>query len=93
MTSAVYALGAVFHVKSHSAQFEDARVVLRGAGHDFRQGHPAAASINQQAKDFECAESWRSAHHKSVVSHRDMFYAQPSFVWVGGRFTFPTFAC
>ncbi len=44
-------LGAIFDIEAPAAEFEDSRVVLRGARHDFRQGNPAAASINQQAKD------------------------------------------
>ncbi len=50
MTHAVYNLGAIFDAEVF-AKLKNPCVVLCGAGHDVRQGNPAAASVNQQAED------------------------------------------
>jgi len=51
VTNTANALSPIFDAETQATEFEDSGVVLRGASHDFRQGNPAAASINQQAKD------------------------------------------
>jgi len=52
VSCAVDTLSAVFDVETHSAQLEDSRTVLRDSkGENFRQSHPGAMSVNQQAKE------------------------------------------